>query len=199
MSALLEPAEESNHEACAAADGDDGSSPQPNPSTAAAVEQALAAACTFALESLNASEVLSLLRRHTEPVETIGHITSLHEEFFICSSCQGDVFVPKHLLPPTTDDLAVCEGTSWILTMLPSLRRRTQWRAVTAAQNNEGWQSAGRARKGPKSRGARESCRPPPRYLTTCRARPDAPLAGPRTAATAEAAARTRAMPRRPS
>ena len=116
-----------------------------------AVEQVLEAACALALQNLSAPEVLSLLTKSSSPVEAIGHITSLHDSFFICATSQGDVFVPKHLVPGAAEDFALCEGTSWILTMLPSVRRRTQWRAVAVVHNNEGWQSAGRARRAPKS------------------------------------------------
>ena len=114
-------------------------------------EEALEAACALALEHLSAPDVLSLLNKYSTPVEAIGHITCLHDSFFICATSQGDVFVPKHLVPTAVEHFALCEGTSWILTMLPSLRRRTQWRAVTVAHNDEGWQSAGRVRKAPRS------------------------------------------------
>ena len=99
----------------------------------------LASAFAFASEVLTPEELEAICQKYILPLEVIGKVVMRKDDFFICSIPEGDVFVPHSISESQTHS-----ASSWILTVIPSERRRTQWQALSAKPNTDGWENAQR-------------------------------------------------------
>ena len=93
---------------------------------------------------LGAVDLTAALEDSLPRQDVLGSVIVTGDDFWICSTMLGDVYVPRAVACDVgLEDQA---ATSLILALIPSHRRRTKWRAITAKRNCEGWQSAGRPR-----------------------------------------------------
>ena len=104
-------------------------------------------ACAYAASKIGDARVHDVLERHRATEEAIGYVTSRAATFAICTTAVGDAYVPVDVCPCFSDSMVSGEGTSWILQLMPSQRRKTSWRAVAAAANSDGWKCAQPARR----------------------------------------------------
>jgi len=104
-------------------------------------------ACAYAASKIGDARVHDILERHRATEEAIGYVTSRTASFAICTTAVGDAYVPVDVCPCFGDSMLSGEGTSWILQLMPSQRRKTSWRAVAARANSEGWKCVQPARR----------------------------------------------------
>jgi len=104
-------------------------------------------ACAYAASKIGDARVHDILERHRVTEEAIGYVTSRTATFAICTTAVGDAYVPVDVCSCFGDSMLSGEGTSWILHLMPSQRRKTSWRAVAATANSEGWKCVQPARR----------------------------------------------------
>ena len=105
----------------------------------------LESACVYASEAIGMQGLQLLLENLTKCQEAIGHIQRRSVSFVICSSSVGDIYVPSALVQSGEGEDE--EGTSWILSVVPSQRHKTQWRALSAVRNVDGWKTVENVRR----------------------------------------------------
>ena len=110
----------------------------------------LETACSYASISIGTQALLLLLENLIKRQEAIAHVQRRFPSFVICSSSIGDVYVPINLMQLGEIEE---EGSSWLLSVVASQRHKTQWRALSATRNVDGWKSVENVRRsaGPRT------------------------------------------------
>ena len=104
------------------------------------------AATKLALEELGQEEVKKIAAEALEERELFAKVESAIEDRLRCSSCLGDVVVPRRLAP------SAAAGQTLRAVYVPSTCPRVAFRALSAQPDREGWSSAGRRRRGGRRR-----------------------------------------------
>ena len=110
----------------------------------------LQSATAYSTQQLGFEATRDLLAQKLQVREVVATVSQNAASHKICSSPGlGDIYVPEDVARSMQP-----EGASWLLTVISSQQRRTQWRALHASANVEGWctQRPNHRRRGGKGR-----------------------------------------------
>ena len=99
--------------------------------------------CSYAATTLGTQGLRLLLEGVLRRQEAIGQIRLLSSNYAIASSPIGEIYVPASVCT----EIEPVQGSSWVFNIMPSQQSKTQWRAVSATPNSEGWKSVAMSKR----------------------------------------------------